>query len=52
MKRATAVIRVALSTDRLSALDEWIATRPEPRPSRPEAIRRLMACALIDHPGQ
>ena len=32
----------ALST----AIDQWIATQPEPRPSRPEAIRRLLSLAL------
>lgn len=52
MKGATAVVRVALSGDQLSGLDSWIAARPEPKPSRPEAIRRLITCALIDHPGQ
>ena len=28
------------------AVDAWIATQREPRPSRPEAIRRLLAEAL------
>jgi hypothetical protein len=28
------------------AIDAWIAAQPEPRPSRPEAIRRLLAEAL------
>jgi predicted RNase H-like HicB family nuclease len=28
------------------ALDAWIAEQPEPRPSKPEAIRRLIADAL------
>jgi hypothetical protein len=27
-------------------IDEWIAAQPEPRPSRSEAIRRLLAEAL------
>ena len=27
-------------------IDAWIATQPEPRPSRSEAIRRLLAQAL------
>jgi hypothetical protein len=27
-------------------LTTWIASQPEPRPSRPEAIRRLLAEAL------
>jgi hypothetical protein len=30
----------------LSALDDWIAAHPEPRPTRPEAIRRLLVEAL------
>jgi len=30
----------------LSALDDWISAQPEPRPSRPEAIRRILAEAL------
>ena len=35
-------IPIALSR----AIDAWIASQPEPRPSRPEAIRRLLAEAL------
>jgi hypothetical protein len=30
----------------MSALDAWIAARPDPKPSRPEAIRRLLDDAL------
>jgi hypothetical protein len=30
----------------LSALNAWIAAQPEPRPSRPEAIRRLIKKAI------
>jgi len=30
----------------LSALDAWICAHPEPKPSRPEAIRRLVEQAL------
>jgi hypothetical protein len=29
------------------AVDAWIAVQPEPQPSRPEAIRRLLAEALM-----
>jgi len=29
-----------------ASLDAWIAAQPEPRPSRSEAIRRLLAEAL------
>jgi len=39
----------AASANRLAALmrmDAWIAGQPEPRPSRPEAIRRLLVEAL------
>ena len=28
--------------DQLAALDAWIAGHPEPRPTRPEAIRRMV----------
>jgi len=31
------------------AVDAWIAAQPEPRPARPEAIRRLLAEALGRH---
>lgn len=30
----------------MSPLDAWIATQPEPKPSRPEAIRRLLEKSL------
>jgi hypothetical protein len=40
------LIGVRLLSGNLSALDAWIAAQPEPRPSRPEAIRRLLAEAL------
>jgi hypothetical protein len=29
-----------------SAIDRWIDSQPEPRPSRPEAIRRLLVLGL------
>ena len=29
-----------------AAIDAWIASQPDPRPSRPEAIRRLLAEAF------
>jgi hypothetical protein len=35
-----------LPTHLSDALDVWIARQPEPRPSRPEAIRRILAQAL------
>jgi hypothetical protein len=30
-----------------AALDAWIAKQPEPKPSRPEAIRRILRGALL-----
>ena len=30
----------------INALDKWIAAQPEPKPSRPAAIRRLLEKAL------
>ena len=32
--------------DGLGALDAWIAGQPAPKPSRPEAVRRLVEQAL------
>jgi hypothetical protein len=37
---------VRLHPPLLDNLDAWIAAHPEPRPSRPEAIRRLLDEAL------
>jgi hypothetical protein len=39
-------VHVRLTRSAVDALDAWIAAQPEPRPSRPEAIRRLLAEAL------
>ena len=36
---------VRLLSDRLTALDAWIARQPD-KPSRPEAVRRLLDRAL------
>jgi hypothetical protein len=35
-----------LRPEMAAAIDAWIAEQPEPRPSRPEAIRRLLTEAL------
>jgi hypothetical protein len=32
-------------------IDAWIATQPDPKPSRPEAIRRLVEKALARFKG-
>jgi hypothetical protein len=39
-------VHIRLTRPALDTLDVWIASQPEPRPSRPEAIRRLLAEAL------
>lgn len=39
-------LHVALPPEQLAALDAWIAAQPEPRPSRPEALRKLAAAQL------
>ena len=39
-------VNVRLPPAELDALDAWIATQPEPRPTRPEAVRRLMTAGL------
>jgi hypothetical protein len=43
----TKMIRSArLSEDLSRRIDAWIAAQPEPRPSRPQAVRRLLNEAL------
>jgi hypothetical protein len=32
----------------LAALDRWIARHPEPKPTRPEAVRRIVADYLTE----
>ncbi len=39
-------VKVRIERKTLDALDSWIAEQPKPRPSRPEAIRRLLEKAL------
>jgi hypothetical protein len=39
-------VHVRLTRPAVDALDAWIVAQPEPRPSRSEAIRRLLAEAL------
>ena len=46
------LVGVRLLPPNLSALDAWIAAHPEPRPSRPEAIRRILSQALGRLSGQ
>lgn len=35
-------VQVRLQPDQLAALDAWIAKLPDPKPSRPEAIRQAL----------
>lgn len=41
-------VTVRIPPDQLALLDGWIAQQPTPPPSRPEAVRQLLARAL--HP--
>lgn len=44
LKEPTTVMRVPLSV--LAGLDAWIAAQPDPKPSRPEALRQLARLGL------
>ncbi len=39
-------IGVRLPPDQLEEFDAWIARQPDPKPSRPEAIRQILAAHL------
>ena len=39
-------LSVRMPPEKLARLDAWIAKQPRPKPSRPEAIRRLVEQAL------
>ena len=41
-----------LSATELKMLDAWIERHADPKPTRVEALHRLLACALLEHPGQ
>jgi hypothetical protein len=45
-KQAGTLIGVRLQAIHLSSLDEWTAALPDPKPTRPEAIRRLIELGL------
>jgi cytochrome c553 len=36
-------VMVRLQPAQLASLDRWIAKQPDPKPSRPEAVRQLIA---------
>ena len=42
----TEAVNVRMSKDMLNALDVLISKHPDPKPSRPEAIRKILADAL------
>jgi len=37
------MLGVRLQPAQLAALDRWISAQPDPRPTRPEAIRQILA---------
>jgi hypothetical protein len=39
-------VMVRIPPDELALLDAWIKAKPVPKPSRPEAIRRLVELGL------
>jgi hypothetical protein len=39
-------INLRLPPDQLARLDAWIASLPDPRPTRPEAIRRALDAVI------
>ena len=39
-------VRARMHRPLLDAVDAWISTQPDPKPSRPEAIRRLTELGL------
>jgi len=39
-------LNVRLQPDQLAALDRWIDKQPDPKPSKPEAVRRILASHL------
>jgi len=48
-KETGTLIGVRLQARPLDALDTWIAAQPEPRPSRPEAMRVIVADWMTAH---
>jgi hypothetical protein len=41
------MVGLRLYPDIEEALDAWIAQQPDPKPSKPEAIRRILRAALL-----
>jgi len=51
------LVGVRLQPDQLGALDHWIEQQPDPKPTRPEAVRRILVgvtgaqpSTIIPHP--
>lgn len=42
-------ITVRMPPDQLAALDRWISEQVDPKPTRPEALRRLVGLSLEKH---
>lgn len=40
-------INLRLPPDQLVRLDMWIASLPDPKPTRPEAIRRALEAVIV-----
>jgi len=41
------IVRARMERGLLVALDAWIAAQPDPKPSRPEAVRRIVSSVLM-----
>lgn len=39
-------VMVRLQPDALASLNDWIASQPEPQPTRPEAVRQLIGLGI------
>ncbi|MCD1589691.1 MULTISPECIES: hypothetical protein [Qipengyuania] len=42
------LVGVRMQPDQIELLDGWIAKQDDPKPSRPEAVRRILKAALSD----
>lgn len=44
------LVGVRLQPDQLAALDHWISEQGDPKPTRPEAVRRLLDATIGARP--
>jgi hypothetical protein len=42
-------VTIRFQPEQLAAIDAWIARHPDPKPTRPEAVRQIVAGALGSH---